>query len=55
MRFYFFEIIKTVMGKFFSRDIFFEITDIVFFFEPSPPHNSQRIDGNQQHNEDNTY
>ena len=25
------------------------------FFEPSSPHNSQRIDGNQQHNEDDTY
>ena len=36
---------------------FFEITDfvLVFLFEPSPPHNSQHIDGNQQHNEDNTY
>ena len=31
------------------------ITDVVFSFEPSPPHNSQRIDNNQQHNEDNTY
>ena len=32
------------------------ITDVVLvFFEPSSPHNSQRIDGNQQHNEDNTY
>ena len=32
------------------------ITDVVLVFcEPSSPHNSQRIDGNQQHNEENTY
>ena len=32
------------------------ITDVVLVsFEPLSPHNSQRIDGNQQHNEDNTY
>ena len=31
------------------------ITDVVLVsFEPLSPHNSQRIDGNQQHNEDNT-
>ena len=35
---------------------FFGVTDFVLvLFEPSSPHNSQRIDGNQQHNEDNTY
>ena len=32
------------------------IADVVLvYFEPLSPHNSQRIDGNQQHNEDNTY
>ena len=32
------------------------ITDVVLVsFEPSSPHYSQRIDGNEQHNEDNTY
>ena len=32
----------------FSRGIFFGITDFVFsfFFEPSPPHNSEGIDAN---------
>ena len=43
------------MEKFPRGAFFFEITDVDFSFEPSPPHNSQRIDGNQQHNEDNTY
>ena len=43
------------MGKILSRDIFFFNYRRRFFFEPSPPHNCQRIDGNQQHNEDNTY
>ena len=55
----FFELIKTVMGinSLAGLFFFFEITDVVFFFffEPSSPHNSQRIAGNQQHNEDNTY
>ena len=41
---------------FFECGIFSVITDVVLAFcEPSSPHNSQRIDGNQQHNEDNTY
>ena len=38
--------LKTVMEKF-SRGIFSVIADVVLvFFEPSSPHNSQRIDGN---------
>ena len=36
-------------------EYFSVITDVFFSSEPSPPHNSQRIDGNQQHNEDDTY
>ena len=52
----FFELIKTVQGINFLQRNLSTITDIVLvFFEPSSPHNSQRIDGNQQHNEDNTY
>ena len=43
------------MDKLFAG-YFSVITDfILVFFEPSSPHNSQRLDGNQQHNEDNTY
>ena len=42
----FFELIKTVMGLNSLAGHFFEITDVVFSSEPSPPHNSQRIDAN---------
>ena len=52
----FFELIKTAVeinsfaGYFWNYRFRFG-----HFFEPSSPHNSQRIDGNRQHNEDNTY
>ena len=52
MRFYFFELIETVMGiNSLAGHFFFEITDVVLvFFEPSSPLNSQRIDSNQATN-----
>ena len=47
MRFQIFRINKNRNGDKFSRGTFFKkITDVVFASEPSPPHNSQRIDAN---------
>ena len=41
------ELIKTVMEINSLAGLFFEITDVVLsFFQPSPPHNSQRITTN---------
>ena len=39
-------LIKTVMGIDSLAGHFFQITDVVFNFEPSPPHKRQLIDAN---------
>ena len=47
----FFHYFPNCDGDKFSRGIFSVITDFVFslfFFDPSPPHNSQRIDANTE-------
>ena len=55
MRFLFSQMNQNRNGdKFSRRTFFFEITE-VFCKTFSPPHNSQRNHGNQQHNEYNTY